>query len=146
MAQLREYKEIYKYERTKMLTGHKRKTREPSRESGRTGSQTVYRDPPYSCAFLIDNRENPQAPSSIIWTWEFRGVRNSLTSGVVNAKWRAGTSTRVSLNSNKKSMYWKSCREHMHTGAGRDSKWYQVGNMHGIIWSKQETGEIKHKW
>jgi len=102
----------------KELSSHERETREPSRELGRIGPQKVCRWSCFCCASLISNRENPQAPSSGIWTYRSGGVRNSPMNGVVNAKWRAGTSTRVSINLNQKSMYWKSCHEHRHTGVG----------------------------
>jgi len=49
-----------------------------------------------------DHQEVHQGSSSKIWTCRSKGVRNSPASGVMNAKWRAGTSTRVSINSNQK--------------------------------------------
>ena len=51
---------------------------------------------------------------------QIEGSQNSPTSGVVNAKWHAETSTRVSINLNQKSMHYKSCREHKHIGAGKE--------------------------
>jgi len=51
----------------------------------------------FRCASLISDS---QASSSEIWTYRFRGVKNFPTSGVVNVKWRAGTNTRIPINSN----------------------------------------------
>jgi len=38
----------------------------------------------------------------------------------MSAKWQAGTSTRVSINSSK-NRYWKQCLEHRHTEADNEA-------------------------
>ena len=66
------------------------------KDSGRSGD-----DPCFHCTSLISNRVNSQGRSSRIWIYRFMGARNSPTSGVMNAKWRAGISTSVSPNLNQ---------------------------------------------
>ena len=85
-----------------MLTNYKRKTREMNIGLKEKESRRSVDDPHFRYASLISNRENLQAPTSGIWTCRSRGVRNSLTSGVMNAKLRAETSTRVLINPNQK--------------------------------------------
>ena len=57
-------------------------------ETEKMGLQTVCRWPRFSCASLINIRENLQASNSGIWTWEFRRVRNSPTSSECQVAWR----------------------------------------------------------
>ena len=67
------------------------------KDSGQSADNSRFR-----CTCLISNRENLQASNSKIWTCRSKGVRNSPTSGVMNTKWCAGTSIRVSINPNQK--------------------------------------------
>jgi len=73
-------------------------------------------DPRFCYGSLISNWKNPQAPNSRTWTCRSRGVRNSPTSFVMNTKWCAGSSTRVSINLNQKHalkiMSWAYTLEH----------------------------------
>ena len=82
-------------------------------------------DPRFRCATMISNRETPQAPSSGIWTCRSKGVKNSQTSGMMNAKWHAGASTHVSINLNQnhalKTVLWTYTPEHE-----RGIKWWDV--------------------
>ena len=87
------------------------------------GSGQSADDPRFCCAFLISNRENPQAPNSKIWTCRSRKVKNSPTSGVMNAKWRVGINIHVSINLNQQhalnTVSWANTSEHEETSSDK---------------------------
>jgi len=51
-----------------------------------------------------------------------QGSQNSLTNGVVNAKWRAGISTCVSINPISRACIENRVREHRHIRAGMEAE------------------------
>ena len=92
--------EIYKYEQYK--SAHESQTREPSRGPARSGCQRICRRSTLS--LRISNQQPGESTSSKHrnWTCRPRVVKNSPASDVMNAKWRAETSTFVSINLNQK--------------------------------------------
>jgi len=83
---------------------YKRKTQKTRRGLRRKGLWTVCRLSTLPLPHSVQQLEN--FTSSRIWTCKSRGVRNSPTSGMRNAK-----CVHVSINSNK-SMHGKPCGEH----------------------------------
>jgi len=70
---MREYKGIYKYEQYKRCSQIiKRKTRETNRGLKEKALDGSDENPRFHCATLISNMENPQAPSSRIWTMQIQ--------------------------------------------------------------------------
>ena len=86
----------------KIFMSYKKKIRETSRRPRRIGLKTVSR---WSTLPLrIPDQQPKECISSKLWDLniQVQGSQNSLASGVMNAKWYAGSSTCVSINLNQK--------------------------------------------
>ena len=99
-----EYKGIYKMSSTKSANELQK---ENSRDEQGAWKDRASDGQRWSMLLLrIFNKQPWESTSSKLrdLDMQIHESQNSPTSGVVNAKWRAGTSTRVSINSNQKSM------------------------------------------
>ena len=76
-------------------------TNELQKENSRD-EQGAWKDKPIFHA--TSDQQPKESISSKLWDLDIRiqGSPNSPTSGVVNAKWHAGTSTRISINLNQR--------------------------------------------
>ena len=105
---------------TKMLTSYKRKTRKTSRGPGRIGLGRSSADPKlYRCATLITRKSTAvQVPRS-----EHAGPRESELPNEWCGEYQVVCIDKHTYidKSESKSMYWKSCHERRHTGAGNET-------------------------
>ena len=118
----------------KEAQSHNRKTLEPSRGPERIGLWTVCR---WSTLPLRNSDQQPEESTrSKLQDLDMRiqGSQNSPASSDANAKWRALISIRVSINLNHMHAFSTVSWTQTYVRKKRDSRWYQVGNMHGIIW------------
>ena len=67
---------------------------------------------------LVFSWEARCGPSSRIWTYKSRIVRNQPNEYVNDAKWHAHATTRVPMYPNQVSIYRKQCGEYRHIPAG----------------------------